>query len=317
MSRIFTAVLLTFILVTGAVASDQDSLEPSAFAQAEQFVHGHLYDGMLQVWAVDRRSWNQLLSVHACGGELQQEKLAGSYAAGESLFRQSMRNLADSQKQFEDKNAQAVLNDVSQLAYRLFSASYAHGYARQVKRLDTLDQGIQQELCGMPGDVSMPEMVEYPDSIQWQLSEITAKKNNELTAGKLAVALHAKHGYRSFSTLLKQQYDSFDALVYSHAYQNPEAYDALFFNVNGYQNVESYQAGVDDLSGAKVNRSEEQQIPHADFAYLVLASGYHWGTLSVLAMLEEEFPRLHVKAKNNAQAHVQKVTEAISSTDPS
>ncbi len=317
MSRIYTAILLAFCLLTGAVASDQNSSDLNGFAKAEQFVHGHLYDGMLQVWAVDRRSWNQLLSVHACGGNSQQEKLAGSYAAGESLFRQSMLNLAESQKQFSLQSEQAVLNDVSQLAYRLFSASYAHGYARQVQRLENIDEGIQQELCGAADKVSMPGSVEYSESIEWQLSESNLTGHEGLIAGKVAVEQHARHGYRSFSTLLQQQYDSFDALVYSHAYQNPDAYDTLFFTVNGYQNVESYQAGVDDLSGIEVNRSQQQEIPHADFAYLVLASGYHWGTLSVLAMLEEEFPRLHVKAKSSAKAHIQKVTQAIESSDPS
>lgn len=317
MFRIFNSLIVSTCLISSAGAAVQENADPSGFVEAEQFVHGHLYDSMLQVWASDRRAWNKLLNVHACGGEQQQEKLASSYSAAESLFRQSIQNFADSQSQFGEENQKAVLNDVSQLAYRLFSASYAHGYARQVQQLTEFDDAIQQDLCGVSDKVTMPEMVEYSNNIHWRLSTTMAQQDPLFDTGLKAVEQHAQHGYRSFNKLLKQQYDNFDALVYSHAYQDPEAYDALFFSVNGYANVESYQAGVESLSGIEKKRSEEDAIPHADFAYLILASGYHWGKLSVLAMLEEEFPRLHAKTKSSATKHIQKVTQSIVESDAS
>lgn len=311
MLRFINCVIFIVLLNANALASTPQNEDDNGYIQAEQFVHGHLYDGMLQVWAVDRRSWNQLLNVHACGGEQLKEKLESSYQAGQSLFSQAMLNYADGQPEFADPQKRAVLSDVAQLAYRLFSASYAHGYARHVEQMNELDDGIHQQLCGVERKVTSPSMVEYSKDLTWQLSSTQAAKNTQLTKAKGIVELHAKHGYRSFNTLLQQQYAQFDALVYSHAYQNPQAYDVLFFKVNGYSNVVSYQAGVDSLGGIQIAEQEDVDIPHADFAYLVLASGYHWGTLSVLAMLEEEFPGLHTKAKDKANKHILKVTKKL------
>lgn len=317
MSLTRTMLFATSLIASGASIAAQETSLPNGFAEAEQFVHSHLYDSMIQVWATDRRAWNKLLNVHACGGEQQEEKLATSYSSGESLFRQSMQNIAESQAQFKDSDEQALLNDVSQLAYRLFSASYGHGYARQVKQLTVFDDAIQQDLCGVSEEIVMPELVEYSGDIQWHLSTQLESDDASLGDGLEAVERHAVHGYRSFSSLLKEQYDNFDALVYSHAYQDLEAYESLFFSVNGYQNVESYQAGVDSLSGVVTSSSSDSEIPHADFAYLVLASGYHWGKLSVLAMLEEEFPRLHVKTKDNATKHLEKIKQEFVESDQS
>lgn len=283
----------------------------SGFFEAEQFVQGHLYNGMLQVWSQDRRSWNQLLNAHACGGERQQDKLAESYQVGQALFSQSILGLAQQQQQFPTSLNQAVLSDVSQLAYRLFSASYAHGYARQISQIDALDPGIKDELCGFEVINSHSELVDYPKSIDWKLapfSGVSVSKFNQL------MSIQAMQGYRAFNILLAQQYDKFDALVYSHAYQNTQAYDQLFFEVNGFENVEVYIANMNALGVSELvslDATNDEDAAHAGFAYLTLASGYHWGTLSVLAMLEEEFPRLHQKAKNNATEYINRVTEKV------
>ena len=301
------------ISITNAEADDSaaeqvpDQGTASQFVDAEQFVHGFLYDAMLNVWAEDRRAWNQLLHVHACGGEQQAQKLTHSYEKAQPLFSQTMLALADAQEMFGENQQQAILSDVAQLAYRLFSASYAHGYARQVQRAEDLSPGIQEELCGAPDPMRPEGPVNYPSSASWQLS-LDGGETSELVAEQGQISLHAENGYSAFKGILQQQYDKFDALVFSHAYQNTTAYDQLFFEVNRYENVQAYHASVNNVAVD----AEGLETPHADFAYLVLASGYHWGTLSVLAMLEEEYPRLHKKAKDKATSHIESVTRQLS-----
>jgi hypothetical protein len=299
-----------FVVLAGlfhpVVKAELNSTE-SGFFEAEQFVQDHLYNGMIEVLGQDRLSWNQLLNVHACGGEQQLDKLAGSYQAGQALFNQSILNFSQQQQLFPTSLNQAVLSDVAQLAYRLFSASYAHGYARQVSVINLLDPGIKDELCGYEVQGAQAELVEYSEAIKWKLapfSGVSVSKFNQI------MTIQAMQGYRAFNALLAQQYEKFDALVYSHAYQNTQAYDQLFFEVNGFENVEAYIANMNTLrdgNSLNLDGSNDADAAHAGFAYLLLASGYHWGTLSVLAMLEEEFPRLHQKAKNNATEHINRV----------
>jgi hypothetical protein len=307
----FTFILIVLAVFFQPVVKAELNSTESGFFEAEQFVQGHLYNGMLQVWNQDRRSWNQLLNVHACGGEQQQDKLAQSYQVGHALFSRSILDFAKQQQQFPTSLNQAVLSDVSQLAYRLFSVSYAHGYARQISQIDTLDPGIKDELCGFEVATYHSELVDYPKSVDWKLSPfsgVSVSKFNQL------MTIQAMQGYRAFNVLLAQQYEKFDALVYSHAYQNTQAYDQLFFEVNGFDNVEAYITAMNRLADTELlslDATNDEDAAHAGFAYLTLASGYHWGTLSVLAMLEEEFPRLHQKAKNNAAEHINKVVEEV------
>lgn len=305
----FIIVILTALLQPHAKAELNNT--ESGFFEAEQFVQDHLYNGMLQVWSQDRRSWNQLLNVHACGGEQQQDKLASSYQVGQALFSQAILDFAEQQQLFPTSLNQAVLSDVSQLAYRLFSASYAHGYARQVSQINVLDPGIKDELCGYEVNESQLELVQYPKTVQWKLapfSGLSVSKFNRL------MSIQAMQGYRAFNILIAQRYEKFDALVYSHAYQNTQAYDQLFFEVNGFENVEAYIDIVNSLKGSHLQPldvSDDEDTAHGGFAYLLLASGYHWGTLSVLAMLEEEFPRLHEKAKINATEYINRVITKV------
>ncbi len=279
--------------------------QDESFTNAEAFVHGYLYDGMAKVWNTDRRPWNQLLNVHACGGEEQEAKLLASYQANQPLFSDVMVALAEGQEDFASTESKAVLADVAQLAYRLFSASYAHGYAAQIQLTNQLDPGIQAELCGTDKLDNVQLNVEYPDTMNWQIDSLVQSVN---TDSYVAFQQHAKYGYSAFTTLLASQRERFDALVYSHAYQNTDAYDQLFFEVNKYENVKTYQQSVDNIANYAVN---DDKSAHADFAYLVLTSGYHWGTMSVLAMLEEEFPRLHLKAKLSATAQIERVTKSL------
>lgn len=290
----------------------QAESKDESFANAEAFVHSFLYDGMVQVWNADRRAWNQLLNVHACGGEEQQTKLLASYQTNQPMFSQVMLSLAEGQEDFASEQSKAVLSDVAQLAYRLFSSSYAHGYARQVEFADKLDPDIQEELCGTDDLTNIQANVDYPDVITWQLDSVENIATSELNTSYIAFQQHAKFGYEAFGKLLVSQQENFDALVYSHAYQNTDAYDQLFFEVNKYENVQSYQQSVDVISQTTLS---DKESTHADFAYLVLTSGYHWGTMSVLAMLEEEFPRLHLKAKTNATAQIEKVTQNLKAND--
>lgn len=303
MKRLLSVSLLSLTAAGSSLASDQPTL---GYQEAEEFVHGNLYSGMLQVWSEDRRAWNALLSVHACGGEQQQEKLTTSYESAQPLFSRAMVNLAQTAALFETPSEQDILMDVAQTAYRLFSASYAHGYARQVEMLGEIDSEIRGELCGTNDVPALPENVEYPVLPSWKVSVGDTAPQHE------AIQDHAIHGYTAFNRLLKQQYAQFDALVYSHAYQNTDAYEVLFFEVNRFENVQAYQQGVNELAEI----TEQTQGGAGDFAYLVLSSGYHWGTLSVLAMLEEEYPRLHTKARDKATKHIERITKPLQEEKP-
>lgn len=284
--------------VRESVASEpqQDML---GFADAEQFVHGYLYDAMIAVWSVDRKSWNQVLHVHACGDVNQTVRLEQSYQALYPLFSEAMQTLAERERVFTQPAEASALVDSAQLAYRLFSASYAHGYARQILRADAISPGIREEICGSDALPEGISQVSYANDIVWQTSESASAELTEVNR-------HAEGGYQAFMAMLSNQYDKFDALVYSHAYQQTDAYDQLFVEVTRHENVSAYSSALHQ------NEVSEQgdMLPshHADFAYLVLSSGYHWGTLAVLALLEEEYPRLHEKAKTQAISHINGLT---------
>lgn len=259
----------------------------------EQFVHSNLYTGMIQVWSYDRRPWNQLLNVHACNPQNADELLEASYQTNQPLFSQVMMSLAQNNNELTEEE-QLILRDVSELAYRLFSASYGQGYARQVALADNIEPGIREALCGSQIDDKDLLRPDYSQGINWQSTAIPIAQQT--------LEPHANHGYKAFTTLLANQYAQFDALVYSHAYQKSDAYQSLFFEVNKYENVQAYGERVNQLSQQKPLSSIF--VGHNDFAYLVLSSGYHWGMMSVLAMLEEEFPEVHDVKKQHADEQI-------------
>ena len=283
--------------------ASQRQAQNDLIAQAEQFVHANLFTGMIQVWSTDRRAWNQLLSVHACGSVNAQETLTVSYEANQPLFISAIQQLADNAAEFSSPEQQDILQNVSQLAYRLFSASYAQGYARQVALADEISPGIHAELCG--GEVldKNAAFTEYPKNLAWQTLDAPD------SAASQSLEPHALNGYNAFNRLLSNQYAQFDALVYSHAYQRTDAYESLFFEVNKYENVEAYADQVRKLNAAEGHK--DSLVGHDDFAFLVLSSGYHWGMMSVLAMLEEEFPEIHELKKQQATNQIEIVTEQI------
>ena len=279
-----------------AQISNHDSL----IEQAEQFVHGNLFTGMIHVWEQDRRPWNALLAAYSCGVERHSSAVVASYEANQPVFAEAMTILASQQNLFTSRDEQAALHDVSKLAYRLFSASYGKGYARQVSLADSLSPGIHEELCGGRIIRQGSQKIDYSTDIQWSsFNTSLLEQNNGLQA-------HAQNGDKAFQTLLNQQYAQFDALVYSHAYQQPDAYETLFFEVNKYENVEQYGKQVSFMAS-----TQDADNKHNDFAYLVLTSGYHWGMMSVLAMLEEEYPRLHDSKKQKATAEVEAITTSL------
>ncbi|WJG10738.1 hypothetical protein [Aliiglaciecola sp. LCG003] len=298
--------------LSGCVNSPTHTLEQKAqiqahdeiIEQAEQFVHSNLYTGMIHVWSVDRRAWNLLLSAYSCGVDNNLEQLTQSYQTNQPVFADAMAILASHQATFSSDAEKAALYDVSQLAYRLFSASYAKGYARQVKLADELSPGLREELCGGQLYQDSSEFLDYPQDLAWRsFQEDFLATNNQL-------ALHAQNGYKAFNILLQKQYEQFDALVYSHAYQQTDDYETLFFEVNKYENVQSYGQQVTKLSSMRNHVIAEAQ--QNDFAYLVLSSGYHWGMMSVLAMIEEEYPLLHDEKKRQGRAEIGNVRSKIS-----
>ncbi len=292
------------------VESQQPKLNPEEIEQLteqntlinalESFVHSNLYTGMIQVWAHDRLSWNKLLSAYACGLPDVELVLSESYQNTQPVFSEAILQLALNNTELSEEEQQ-ILHDVSALAYRLFSASYAQGYARQVKLADELQPGIADALCGGKANKSTDALIDYAQKINWQ--------SPSHAATRLSLQPHADHGYQAFNQLLLNQYAQFDALVYSHAYQSSETYQALFFEVNKYENVEAYAERVRQLS-------EEKPFPdilvgHGDFAYLVLSSGFHWGMMSLLAMLEEEFPEIHDEKKRQAKEQIKATMDEL------
>ena len=290
--------------VHDSIASEAQ-YEILGFADAEQFVHGYLYDAMIAVWSVDRKSWNQVLHVHACGDASQSVRLEQSYQALYPLFAEAMQTLAERESVFTEPAETKALADSAQLAYRLFSASYAHGYARQILRADTISPGLREEICGsdvLPEGISQ---ISYANDIVWQTTDHASKELIEVNR-------HAEGGYQAFMSMLGGQYDKFDALVYSHAYQQTDAYDQLFVEVTRHENVSTYSSVLQPAFAS----GQDESLPthHADFAYLLLSSGYHWGTLAVLALLEEEYPRLHEKAKTQAISQIKGVMNSAPAT---
>lgn len=310
--RLAVAVCFTSSLV-GCASSPQYNEQQKAqlsnhdvlIEQAEQFVHANLFTGMIHVWEQDRRPWNALLGAYSCGIERHSTAVVSSYEANHPVFAEAMTILASNQDMFTNDEEKAALQDVSKLAYRLFSASYAKGYARQVSLADSISPGIHEELCGGRIIRQGPQKIDYPEDIQWSsFNTSLLEQNNGLQA-------HAQNGDKAFQTLLNQQYAQFDALVYSHAYQQTDAYETLFFEVNKFENVEQYGKQVRYMASIRSTSNQQNDEKHNDFAYLVLTSGYHWGMMSVLAMLEEEYPRLHDSKKQQATAEVEAVTTLL------
>lgn len=315
------------LLVTGLLVAassgiigcaNQPQLSPAQIAQidahdaliedAQQFVHANLFTGMIHVWSEDRQPWNALLGAYLCGSSDETSSIVTSYEANQPIFSDAMQVLANHQARFSSDDQQAVLDDVSKLAYRLFSASYAKGYARQVTLADSLSPGIHEELCGGRIIDSPDDAIRYSSDVKW------SSFSNPVLSDSNGLQAHAQNGYQAFQVLLKQQQSQFDALVYSHAYQQSDAYETLFFEVNKFENVEQYGQQLkvlSSLSNAAKKAVSNVDTKHNDFAYLVLSSGYHWGMMSVLAMLEEEYPRLHDSKRQQATEEVKAVTAKI------
>lgn len=271
--------------------------------QAQQFVHANLFAGMIQVWNTDRLAWNTYLNAQLCGAVDKAKLIAEMNQKNQPVFVSKMTEAASHQALFLEPSEQAALEDVAQLAYRLFSNSYATGYTRQVGLADALSPGMQEELCQGRVLADAGQDSVKSRSLRWSsyTSPILADNNGLIP--------HAENGNQAFQQLLQQQYAQFDALVYSHAYQQSEAYQVLFFEVNKYENVQSYGELVGNLSETGLGGLNSQN--HNDFAYLILSSGYHWGMLSVLAVLEEEYPRLHDRKKQQAALEIKTITEEI------
>ncbi|TRY29908.1 hypothetical protein [Aliiglaciecola sp. M165] len=284
-------------------AEQQQITEHQALVdQAQKFVHANLFAGMIQVWNTDRAAWNAYLNAQLCGAVDKAELIAQTSKKNLPIFVSNMTQVASHQALFLEPNEQAALEDVAQLAYQLFSTSYAKGYARQVSLADEMSPGMQEEMC--QGRVLTDEQQnEVNTGLRWtSFTTPVLAKNNGLNP-------HAQNGEKAFQQLLQQQYAQFDALVYSHAYQQSEAYQVLFFEVNKYENVQSYGEHVSRLSGTALGAQNSQF--HDDFAYLILSSGFHWGMLSVLAVLEEEYPRLHDRKKQQAAIQIKTITQEI------
>lgn len=270
---------------------------------AEYFVHSNLFVGIKQVQDQNRAAWNQMLSVYACGSLQASADLSRSFVATSPVFVEKIRQLAQQENVFSTPQDQLVLNDVAQLAYRLFTASYATGYARQIRLAEELVAGIQDDFCGgqiYPNTTSYPDM---PGDSVW------SSFNGQNWTAKSMLEAHVKNGVRAFDKLVQQQYLQFDALVYSHAYQATESYQALFFEVNRYENVEGYGRYVVEFSSGL--DAGDPDLGFVDFAYLVLTSGYHWGMMSILAIVEEDFPQIHDLKKQQASEQIQKATDQL------
>ncbi|GAA6184656.1 hypothetical protein [Aliiglaciecola sp. NS0011-25] len=299
--RQFLVLLLSvIILLTGCSAKRVFTLAElqeldehnQLFNDAEQFVHANLFTAMVHVRATNLADWNALLIAYSCSADIDHSTLDNSYNRNQPIFTEAMKTLAEQENLFTAEQQQDVLADVSQLAYRLFSISYAKGYARQIELADDLSPGIREELCdGKVGGLNSPYLG-YRNSVAWR------SFNTPLLKSLNGLQAHARNGDKAFQILLNQQYVQFDALVYSHAYQQTDAYQSLFFEVNKFENVELYGNEVSKLS-PQISDIKAQN-KHNDFAYLVLSSGYHWGMMSVLAMLEEEYPRVHDLKKAQA-----------------
>ncbi|MEP4888820.1 MAG: hypothetical protein ABJV04_02240 [Aliiglaciecola sp.] len=276
-------------------------------SQAEHFVHGNIFTGMVHVRASSLQSWNNLLKTYSCSADLDHRTLDNSYNQNQPIFTDAMQTLAESESLFTSEQEKNVLADVSQLAYRLFSISYAKGYAHQIKLANELSPGLRDELCDGKVDEGNAYYLGYRNSVVWRSFDSALLENlNGLQA-------HARNGDKAFQKLLDQHYAQFDALVYSHAYQQSEAYQSLFFEINKFENVELYGEEVSRLS---IRYSEvEVQNKHNDFAYLMLSSGYHWGMMSVLALLEEEYPRVHDLKKTQGVQLIHQSVDNLSESD--
>lgn len=271
--------------------------------QAQQFVHANLFAGMIEVWNTDRRTWNSYLNANLCGAIDKPQLVAKTTEINQPTFITKMVQAASHQGLFLAPNEQAVLEDVSGLSYQLFSASYAKGYARQVGLADELSPGMLEEMCQGRVLTGEDQKDVIPTGLNW------SSFSTPLLAVNNGLMPHAQNGSQAFQQLLQQQYAQFDALVYSHAYQQSEAYQVLFFEVNKYENVQFYGSLVDSLSD-QINLNTMSQ-EHDDFAYLILSSGYHWGMLSVLMVLEQEYPRLHDRKKKQAALEIESITQEI------
>lgn len=297
----YKSTLITALGLSMGISSAQaDTTED--YAWAEQLVHTYLYDGMLQVWQQDRRPWNRLLSAHACQSDNTDQILSDSYSANTVLFARSMMDFGE----FENdgplsETRQQAVHDLSRLAFRLFSSAYAHGYARQVRYADGVSQGLHQTLCGDKAPAELLSTVQYPDVDEW---------SDQTREQALHITLHAEKGVDTFMGSVARHYDTMDALVYSHAYQVMDSYQSLFFTVNSEHNIADYAS---TLAESLAPEAVGEQA-YSEFAYLTLTSGYHWGTLSVLAMLESEFPEIHEKVNMMAQRHIRNVTDSSANT---
>lgn len=253
--------------------------------EIEQFVQSSLFAGMIEVRRANRLAWNSLLSIYACGSESAGQQVPILLTKMQTDFQASMQATAAQINVFVLENEQAILDDVSQTAFRLFSATYAKGYARQIALADEIQDGTKGDFCGgeinsIPNDLSA-----FSKKVSWQT------RAEVLNLTKLSLAPHLNHGLTVFDQTIKQQGRVFEALVYSHAYQRTEQYQLLFFEVNKFDNVKRYAASVhDSAQSADIYKNLEG---HNDFAYMVLSSGYHWGMMSVLAILEQDFGDLH------------------------
>jgi hypothetical protein len=285
------------------------SIEQDAVLEdAKVFVRDNLFSAMIHVWSVDRQSWNDMLGAFSCGTEDLSAIISKTYQANHPLFSQQILQLASVIEELSAARQQEALELWSRLAFGLFSVSYAQGYTHQIRLADKISPGIHADLCGgRTIDSQTPPLAILNDP------QVTST-HRDLLGQNNGLQLHKQFGYQAFETMIPQIQGQLDALVYSHAYQQPEAYQALFFEVNKFENTELYGQRVEAIGSEneqdlKLTQSRVNQ--HNEFAYLLLTSGYHWGMMSVLVMLEEEYPRLHDLKKRQGNIDIKVEVEKI------
>lgn len=303
-SKSIAKLLLISILVSGCAyqskltKAEQVQLNQhnELVSDIEQFVQTTMFESIIQVRQAKRLAWNKLLSIYTCGSKSTDQQVPVLLASMQIDFQASIRATAAQLQVFVMENEKAILNDISQTAFRLFSATYAKGYARQIRLADEIQSGIRNDFCGGQVNPIPPDLSAFSKTLIWKAEgKFNASTNQSLTA-------YLNQGIGVFEKKIQQQSSLFEALVYSHAYQRNEEYQMLFFEVNKFENVENY--------ASKVNTSAQ----HSEFAYLVLSSGYHWGMMSVLAILEQDFTELHDAKRQVSEALVDAIVVGIEQT---
>ncbi len=277
----------------------QLELHNQLILEIEEFVEASLFNSMISVQKDNRLEWNKLLSIYSCGSESGKQNVAKIIADIQPKFRSRIQATASQYEVFVLPHEKAILADVSDIAFRLFSAAYAAGYARQIELAETVEQGTKSDLCGGIVKSNTTNLNAFAANMNWQ------SDTAGISLTKRLLAPHIDLGIKVFNQVLLERGSTFEALVYSHAYQRIEEYQQLFFEVNKLENVNSYALAVqgnsffmDDIADA---------AKHNEFAYLLLTSGYHWGMMSVLVILEQDFQKLHKLKKRDSEKLIEQV----------